>query len=177
MRFMLLKAAAVRDRVGLQSGIRAVSARLFDSLPSDNNKAKRGEPAQISTDCWGQKAFSQAITLKTPMAGSMSTMGMLQQLMNLRSARVHCPAMNHQSASRLQFLKGQEICQIAFGMYDLQINWGDGGLSCTGRVTYAPNAGGKSSGPRGTHSMQWQCCDYIPLTPRFLGESRKGMWQ
>jgi hypothetical protein len=51
--------------------------------------------------------------------------------------------MNHQSASRLQFLKGQEICQIAFGMYDLQINWGDGGLSCTGRVTYAPNAGGE----------------------------------
>lgn len=70
-------------------------------------------------------------------------MEMLQQLMNLRSARVHCPAMNHNSASHLQFLKGQEICQIAFGMYNLQINWGDGGLSCTGRVTYAPNAGGE----------------------------------
>jgi hypothetical protein len=49
--------------------------------------------------------------------------------------------MNHQRASHLQFLTGQEICQIAFGMYDLQINWGDGGLSCTGRVTYAPSAG------------------------------------
>ncbi len=49
--------------------------------------------------------------------------------------------MNHQSASHLQFLKGQEICQIAFGMYDLQFNWGNGGLSCTGRVTYAPSEG------------------------------------
>jgi Family of unknown function (DUF6188) len=41
----------------------------------------------------------------------------------------------------LQFLKGQEICQIAFGMYDLQINWGNGGLSCTGRVLYEPSEG------------------------------------
>ena len=51
--------------------------------------------------------------------------------------------MNDQSASVLQFLKGQEICQIAFGMYDLQINWGNGGLSCTGRVIYTPSAGGE----------------------------------
>ena len=43
----------------------------------------------------------------------------------------------------MQFLKGQEICQIAFGMYDLQINWGNGGLSCTGRVIYAPSTGGE----------------------------------
>ena len=49
--------------------------------------------------------------------------------------------MSDQSATVLQFLKGQEICQIAFGMYDLQINWGNGGLSCTGRVIYKPNAG------------------------------------
>ena len=41
----------------------------------------------------------------------------------------------------MRFLKGQEICQIAFGVYDLQINWGDGGLSCTGRVTYTPSNG------------------------------------
>ena len=47
------------------------------------------------------------------------------------------------SASVLQFLKGQEICQIAFGMYDLQFNWGNGGLSCTGRVIYMPTAGGE----------------------------------
>jgi hypothetical protein len=45
--------------------------------------------------------------------------------------------MNGQSASVLQFLKGQEICQIAFGMYDLQFNWGSGGLSCTGRAMFA----------------------------------------
>jgi len=51
--------------------------------------------------------------------------------------------MNNPSASGLRFLKGQEICQIAFGMYDLQINWGSGGLSCTGRVIYTPSAGGK----------------------------------
>ena len=51
--------------------------------------------------------------------------------------------MTDSSASALRFLKGQEICQIAFGMYDLQINWGNGGLSCTGRVIYAPSAGGE----------------------------------
>jgi hypothetical protein len=49
--------------------------------------------------------------------------------------------MSDQSASVLQFLKGQEVCQIAFGMYDLQFNWGDGGLSCTGRVIYTPSNG------------------------------------
>ena len=51
--------------------------------------------------------------------------------------------MSDQKASVLQFLKGQEVCQIAFGMYDLQINWGDGGLSCTGRVIYRPSTGGE----------------------------------
>jgi hypothetical protein len=49
--------------------------------------------------------------------------------------------MTEQNASLLQFLKGQEICQIGFGMYDLQINWGNGGLSCTGRVLYEPSEG------------------------------------
>jgi hypothetical protein len=49
--------------------------------------------------------------------------------------------MGDQSDSVLQFLKGQEVCQIAFGMFDLQINWGDGGLSCTGRVIYTPSNG------------------------------------
>src|SRR5947208_15176952 len=51
--------------------------------------------------------------------------------------------MNDQSAWVLQFLKGQEICQIAFGIYDLQINWGNGVLSCTGRVISTPSAGGE----------------------------------
>jgi hypothetical protein len=49
--------------------------------------------------------------------------------------------MSAANASFLQFLKGQEICQIAFGMYDLQINWGNGGLSCAGRVLYEPSQG------------------------------------
>jgi hypothetical protein len=43
----------------------------------------------------------------------------------------------------MQFLKGQEICRIAFGMYDPQINWGNGGLSCTGRVVFEPSTGEK----------------------------------
>jgi hypothetical protein len=51
--------------------------------------------------------------------------------------------MNDESVSLLQFLKGQEICQIAFGMYDLQIDWGNGGLSCTGRVVYTASVGGE----------------------------------
>ena len=49
--------------------------------------------------------------------------------------------MTDQRASVLQFLKGQEICQIAFGIYDLQINWGNGGLTCTGRLRYEPADG------------------------------------
>ena len=48
--------------------------------------------------------------------------------------------MRDEAASFLN-LKGQEICQVAFGMYDLQINWGNGGLSCTGRVTFEPSEG------------------------------------
>jgi len=51
--------------------------------------------------------------------------------------------MSGQKASDRKFLKGQEVCQIAFGMYDLQINWSDGGLSCTGRVIYTPSTGGE----------------------------------
>src|SRR5207244_11023672 len=64
-------------------------------------------------------------------------------LLSLHDALPILSRMNDQSASVLQFLKGQEICQIAFGMYDLQINWGNGGLSCTGRVIYTPSAGGE----------------------------------
>ena len=51
--------------------------------------------------------------------------------------------MRDDATSLLKFLKGQEICQVAFGMYDLQINWGNGGLSCTGRVTFEPSEGGE----------------------------------
>jgi hypothetical protein len=33
------------------------------------------------------------------------------------------------------------ILPDCFGMYDLQINWGNGRLSCTGRVLYEPREG------------------------------------
>jgi hypothetical protein len=54
---------------------------------------------------------------------------------------LHYRAMTANTDSTRQFLRGQEICQLAFGMYDLQINWGNGGLSCTGRVFYEPSEG------------------------------------
>jgi len=66
--------------------------------------------------------------------------------------------MSNQSASVLQFIKGQEICQIAFGMYD---------SSSIGAMVDSPVPDGwfthqvperKSSGPRVTRSMQYQCC-------------------
>ena len=49
--------------------------------------------------------------------------------------------MNSPRNSVLDFLKGRETCQIAFGLYDLPINWGNGGISCTGRVLYKPFEG------------------------------------
>lgn len=49
--------------------------------------------------------------------------------------------MTEKSASFLQFLNGQEICQISFGMYDLAFSWGNGGISCRGRVLYEPSEG------------------------------------
>jgi hypothetical protein len=66
--------------------------------------------------------------------------------------------MSNQSASVLQFIKGQEICQIAFGMYDLQFNWAmvDSRVPDGWFTRLAPE--GKSSGPRVTRSMQYQCC-------------------
>ena len=46
--------------------------------------------------------------------------------------------MRDEAASLVKFLNGLEICQVAFGMYDLQINWGNGGLSCGSRVAVTP---------------------------------------
>jgi hypothetical protein len=31
---------------------------------------------------------------------------------------------------------GKEICQIGIGMYDVQLNWGNGGVHITGRFRY-----------------------------------------
>jgi hypothetical protein len=82
--------------------------------------------------------------------------------------------MNDKSASVLQFLNGREICQIAFGMYDLQINWGDGGLSCTGRVIYTPSAGEEVVWTEGHRSMQYQCCVFSSRQSKRLTVRRKG---
>jgi hypothetical protein len=36
----------------------------------------------------------------------------------------------------LSFLIGKEICQVAIGRHDLQLNWGDGGISIWNTFTY-----------------------------------------
>jgi hypothetical protein len=46
---------------------------------------------------------------------------------------------------RAGWLVGKEICQIAIGPYDLQINWGSGGLSVCYRLLYTPGAAGMQS--------------------------------
>jgi hypothetical protein len=38
----------------------------------------------------------------------------------------------------LSFLIGKEICPIAIGSYDLQFNWGNGGISVWNRLFYKP---------------------------------------
>jgi len=62
--------------------------------------------------------------------------------------------MSDDASSFLEFLKGQEICQVAFGMYDLQLNWANGGLSCTGRLLYEPSEGEQSTWTRVTLLME-----------------------
>jgi len=58
--------------------------------------------------------------------------------------RYTIPVMSHEASAFLEFMKGQEACQVAFGMFDLQLNWANGGLSCTGRLLYEPSEGDKS---------------------------------
>ena len=41
----------------------------------------------------------------------------------------------------LLFMKGKEICQVAIGAYDVQFNWGDGGISVKGKFCYRPGNG------------------------------------
>jgi hypothetical protein len=36
----------------------------------------------------------------------------------------------------LSFLIGKEICQVAIGRHDLQLNWGNGGISIWNTFTY-----------------------------------------
>ena len=42
------------------------------------------------------------------------------------------------AADNLTFLVGKEICQVAIGSFDVQFNWGDGGMSAESRFTYTP---------------------------------------
>jgi len=39
----------------------------------------------------------------------------------------------------LAFLVGKGICQIAIGSFDVQFNWGNGGISIESRFTYLPH--------------------------------------
>ena len=38
----------------------------------------------------------------------------------------------------LSFLIGKEICQIGIGSYDVQFNWGNGGISVWSKFLYRP---------------------------------------
>src|SRR5882762_11256228 len=40
--------------------------------------------------------------------------------------------------SDLLFLLGKEICQVAIGSYDVQFNWGNGGISVWNKFCYKP---------------------------------------
>jgi hypothetical protein len=43
------------------------------------------------------------------------------------------------AADNLAFLVGKEICQVAIGPFDVQFNWGNGGISVWTRFAYTPN--------------------------------------
>lgn len=43
------------------------------------------------------------------------------------------------TAENFAFLVGKEICQVAIGSFDVQFNWGNGGISVWSRFTYVPN--------------------------------------
>ena len=41
----------------------------------------------------------------------------------------------------LGFLKGKEICQVCFGLYDVQFNYGNGGITVTGKFVFYSDEG------------------------------------
>jgi hypothetical protein len=41
--------------------------------------------------------------------------------------------------NNLAFLVGKEICQVAIGSFDVQFNWGNGGISVESKFTYVPS--------------------------------------
>jgi len=42
------------------------------------------------------------------------------------------------ASANLSFLIGKEICQIGIGSYDVQFNWGSGGISVWSKYLYKP---------------------------------------
>lgn len=46
--------------------------------------------------------------------------------------------LSNTAAENLAFLVGKEICQVAIGSFDVQFNWGNGGISVESKFTYAP---------------------------------------
>ncbi len=49
----------------------------------------------------------------------------------------------------LSFLIGKEICQVCIGSYDVQLNWGNGGISATGEFRFKPSGCGEEIKWRG----------------------------
>jgi hypothetical protein len=47
--------------------------------------------------------------------------------------------LSNTAGDNLAFLVGKEICQVAIGSFDVQFNWGNGGISVESRFTYVPN--------------------------------------
>ena len=47
--------------------------------------------------------------------------------------------LSNTATNHLQFLVGKEICQVAIGSFDVQFNWGNGGISVWSKFTYTPN--------------------------------------
>jgi hypothetical protein len=46
--------------------------------------------------------------------------------------------LSRNAIENLSFLVGKEICQVSIGSYDVQFNWGNGGISVWCKFTYKP---------------------------------------
>lgn len=47
--------------------------------------------------------------------------------------------LSNTAAKDLSFIIGKEICQVAIGSFDVQFNWGNGGISVWCRFIYTPS--------------------------------------
>jgi hypothetical protein len=57
----------------------------------------------------------------------------------MRISKIPMYGLSKIATDNLAFLVGKEICQVAIGSFDVQFNWGNGGISVESRFTYAPN--------------------------------------